>query len=97
MKIEYSFTKRIPITRNRAFQRHLERKRAIFDVVHVPKGSWLGSGFSLFGAGANTVHLGRATVKLDDLLTKCEIHSVVEVSALFVYWCFTVKCSVSLV
>ncbi|KAJ3061492.1 Coiled-coil and C2 domain-containing protein 1B, partial [Podochytrium sp. JEL0797] len=69
---EYGFTKKVKIERtSRAFQRHLERKRAMFDVYHQSKG-W---GFSLF---SKPIHLGRASVALNTLLTKSELHEVVD-------------------
>ncbi|KAI8615843.1 hypothetical protein BC830DRAFT_1081011 [Chytriomyces sp. MP71] len=70
---EFAYTKRVPIERNRAFQRHLERKRAVFDVFHQAKG-W--GGLSLF---SKPVQVGRVSVPLAALLNKCEIHEVFDI------------------
>ncbi|KAJ3036005.1 Coiled-coil and C2 domain-containing protein 1B [Rhizophlyctis rosea] len=67
---EYGFTKKIKIERTKGFQRYLERKKATFDVYHY-RGV-------LFGLAGKKVSLGRATVKIDALLNKCEVHEVVE-------------------
>ncbi|KAJ3411982.1 Coiled-coil and C2 domain-containing protein 1B [Chytridiales sp. JEL 0842] len=68
----YNFAKKVPIERTRTFQRHLERRKAVFDVFHVNRG-W--GGISLF---SKPTCLGRAYVKLDALLSKCEIHEVID-------------------
>ncbi|KAJ1554046.1 Coiled-coil and C2 domain-containing protein 1B [Cladochytrium tenue] len=72
---EYEFSKRVPIQRTRAFQRHLERRRATFDVFYRPRG-W--GGISLLAAAP--VHIGRAAVRLDALLTSCEIHEIIDLA-----------------
>ncbi|KAI9343533.1 hypothetical protein BDR26DRAFT_858272 [Obelidium mucronatum] len=70
---EYGYAKKVRIDRTvRAFHRHLERKRAVFDVYHQAKG-W--GGISLF---SKPVHIGRASIGLNSLLTKVEIHEVVD-------------------
>ncbi|KAL1919989.1 uncharacterized protein VTP21DRAFT_1135 [Calcarisporiella thermophila] len=63
---EFSVKKRIPIDRNKAFQRHLERKKATFEVFHYR------------GFFRKAVSLGRAQCTLSPLLRQCEIHEVVE-------------------
>ncbi|KAI8835669.1 hypothetical protein BJ741DRAFT_549668 [Chytriomyces cf. hyalinus JEL632] len=70
---EFNYSKRIKIDRNRPFQRHLERKRAVFDVYHLAKGF---GGISMF---SKPVQIGRASVPLNTLLNKCEIHEVVDI------------------
>ncbi|KAJ3392921.1 Coiled-coil and C2 domain-containing protein 1B [Entophlyctis sp. JEL0112] len=52
----------------RTLVRTVERKRAFFDVFHQVQG-WLFAG--------KPVHIGRASIPLSDLLSKCEIHEVV--------------------
>ncbi|KAJ3007282.1 UNVERIFIED_CONTAM: Coiled-coil and C2 domain-containing protein 1B [Siphonaria sp. JEL0065] len=70
---EYEFSKKVRIDRtSRQFHRHLERKRVVFDVYHQAKG-W--GGISLF---SKPVHIGRASVALSPLLTKTEVHEVVD-------------------
>ncbi|KAJ3217457.1 Coiled-coil and C2 domain-containing protein 1B [Dinochytrium kinnereticum] len=66
----FNFSKRVRIERNRTFQRYIERKRAVFDVYHQSRG-W--GGLSFF---SKPTPLGRASVRLDTLLNKCEIHEV---------------------
>ncbi|KAJ3233236.1 Coiled-coil and C2 domain-containing protein 1B [Chytriomyces hyalinus] len=70
---EFNYSKRIKIDRNRPFQRHLERKRAVFDVYHLAKGF---GGISMF---SKPVQIGRASVPLNTLLNQCEIHEVVDI------------------
>ncbi|KAJ3194955.1 Coiled-coil and C2 domain-containing protein 1A [Irineochytrium annulatum] len=69
---DYGFAKRIKVERTRAFQRYLDRKRAVFDVMVVSR-QWGG----LF---AKQVCVGRASVRLDALLKRCEVHEVVELT-----------------
>ncbi|KAH6568997.1 hypothetical protein BASA50_000445 [Batrachochytrium salamandrivorans] len=67
---EYNFSKTICISRTKPFQRFLERRKAIFEVCHYKPG--------LFSyVMARKMVLGKASVKLDALLTKCEIHEVI--------------------
>ncbi|TPX59493.1 hypothetical protein SpCBS45565_g07724 [Spizellomyces sp. 'palustris'] len=68
---EYEFSKRVKITRNRTFQRYLERRKATFEVFHYQRG------FLLIG---KKVSLGRIQIKMEALLTKCEIHEVAELA-----------------
>ncbi|KAJ3273745.1 Coiled-coil and C2 domain-containing protein 1B [Borealophlyctis nickersoniae] len=65
---EYNHVKKVRIERTRTFQRYLERKKATFEVFHY-------RGF--FGLGKR-ISLGKCSVKLDALLTKCEVHEIVE-------------------
>ncbi|KAI9141227.1 hypothetical protein BKA69DRAFT_1125048 [Paraphysoderma sedebokerense] len=71
---EYGYKETVKIERNRTLQRHLERKKATFEVFHKSAGI-LG-----FGILAKNVTLGRAILKLDPLLNKSEIHEVVELT-----------------
>lgn len=64
----FGFKKRIKITRTKPFQRFLERRKATFELFHVKSG--------LFGLMSRRVALGKAVVKLDALLTRCEVHQV---------------------
>ncbi|TPX53844.1 hypothetical protein PhCBS80983_g06139 [Powellomyces hirtus] len=68
---DYGFSKKIKITRTRPFQRYLERKKATFEVFHYQRG------FLLIG---KKVSLGKISVPLTALLTKCEIHEVAELA-----------------
>ncbi|ORY43675.1 hypothetical protein BCR33DRAFT_717350 [Rhizoclosmatium globosum] len=71
---EYAFSKRIKIDRgSRNFLRHVERKRVVVDVLHQVKG-W--GGLSLLAG--KPVPVGRASVALSGLLTKAEVHEVVD-------------------
>ena len=65
---DYKFKTLIKIERSKPFQRFLERKKATFELFYLQK--------SLFGLMASRVGSGKASVKLDDLLSKCEIHQV---------------------
>ncbi|KAJ3332982.1 Coiled-coil and C2 domain-containing protein 1B, partial [Kappamyces sp. JEL0680] len=67
---EYQLKQTIKIERTKAFQRFLERRKATFEAYAVTK--------SLFGIMSTKTPLGKAVVKLDDLLSKCEIHQVVQ-------------------
>ncbi|KAJ3303620.1 hypothetical protein HDU76_005329, partial [Blyttiomyces sp. JEL0837] len=69
----YNFTTKFDIERSRGFQRHLERRRALFEVLHQSRG-W-GGLTSMF---TKPVCLGKASVKLEPLLTKCEIYEVLD-------------------
>jgi hypothetical protein len=71
-EIELNFVKTIPVERNRPFQRHLERKRATFELVYRSSG--------VLGYFASAYSLGKASVKLDALLTKSEIVQTFPVS-----------------
>ncbi|CAJ0745314.1 21203_t:CDS:2 [Entrophospora sp. SA101] len=66
MNPEFNFKKRIDIVRSRPFQRYLERKKATFEVFHYK------------GFLRKSISLGKATIKLDTLLKKSEIHDVLE-------------------
>ncbi|KNC95914.1 uncharacterized protein SPPG_08672 [Spizellomyces punctatus DAOM BR117] len=68
---EYEFSKRVKIARNRTFQRYLERRKATFEVFHYQRG------FLLIG---KKVSLGRIQIKMEPLLTKCDIHEVAELA-----------------
>ncbi|KAJ3304723.1 hypothetical protein HDV03_002408 [Kappamyces sp. JEL0829] len=67
---EYQLKQTIKIERTKAFQRFLERRKATFEAYAVTK--------SLFGIMSTKTPLGKAVVKLDDLLSKCEIHQLME-------------------
>ncbi|KAL2914184.1 hypothetical protein HK105_206275 [Polyrhizophydium stewartii] len=69
---EYGFTKRVRIERNRAFQRFLERRKAVFEIYHSKPGL-------LSYVVTRRLLLGKATIKLEPLLTKCEIHEIVDI------------------
>ncbi|KAI8827160.1 uncharacterized protein EV422DRAFT_28179 [Fimicolochytrium jonesii] len=66
---EYAFSRKVKIARTRGFQRYLERKKATFEVFHYQRG------FLLLG---KRVSLGRIQVKMEPLLTKCEVHEIAE-------------------
>ncbi|KAJ3375084.1 Coiled-coil and C2 domain-containing protein 1B [Allomyces arbusculus] len=66
--VDFDYAFKVKIERNKQFQRHLERKRASFEVLHRTGG--------LLGFFSSRISLGRAQVKLDSLLTKAEIHQV---------------------
>ncbi|KAL7754268.1 hypothetical protein RI367_000249 [Sorochytrium milnesiophthora] len=72
MNPEYNATKNIRIERNRALQRHFERKKATLEVFH------RGGGILGFGLLAKNISLGKVIVKLDTLLTKSEINQVAD-------------------
>ena len=65
--VEFQYKKVVKIDRTKAFQRFLERKKATFEVFH-------NRGFL-----RKAISLGRAVVKLDDLLVHSEVYEVVEV------------------
>ena len=67
----YAFTKKIKIERTKTFQRFLERKKATFELVF--------HSVQYFVMAKKTVS-ARAQVKLDTLLSKCEIHEMIPVS-----------------
>ncbi|KNE56522.1 hypothetical protein AMAG_17927 [Allomyces macrogynus ATCC 38327] len=66
--VDFDYAFKVKIERNKQFQRHLERKRASFEVLHRTGG--------LLGFFSSRISLGRAQVKLDSLLAKAEIHQV---------------------
>ncbi|KAJ1562221.1 Coiled-coil and C2 domain-containing protein 1B [Nowakowskiella sp. JEL0078] len=66
---EYKFSKKMRIERTRAFERYLSRKKCSFEVFH-HRGI-----FALLGAKTS---LGKASIDLKTLLTKCEIQQVIE-------------------
>ncbi|ORZ38130.1 hypothetical protein BCR44DRAFT_1511410 [Catenaria anguillulae PL171] len=70
--INQSFRIGIGDRKNKALQRHLERRKASLEVLYQSGG--------LFGSGlfSSRVSLGKAQLKLDALLTKSEIHEVVK-------------------
>jgi hypothetical protein len=67
----YKFCTNVKIERTKAFQRFLDRKKATFEIYYIAK--------SLFGMMARRVLLGKMIVKLDDLLSKREIHQMVPI------------------
>ena len=67
--IEYNFKALVKIERTKAFQRFLERRKVNVEIFHQTK--------SFFGIMSSKVVIGKAVIKLDDLLTKCEIHQFV--------------------
>ncbi|KAJ3325412.1 Coiled-coil and C2 domain-containing protein 1B [Boothiomyces sp. JEL0866] len=71
LTVDYVFKKIIKIERSKGFQRFLERKKAAFEVFYLSK--------SLFGMLAKRVTLGKITLKLDDLLSKREIHDILPI------------------
>ncbi|KAG9291380.1 hypothetical protein G9A89_003484 [Geosiphon pyriformis] len=69
MDPEFNFRKILMIDRNaRPFQRHLERKKATFEVFHYR------------GFLRKAISLGKVQLKLDQLLRKPEIHEIIELS-----------------
>ncbi|RHZ49946.1 hypothetical protein Glove_508g6 [Diversispora epigaea] len=66
MDPEFNWKKIISIERNRAFMRHVERKKATFEVFHYR------------GFLRKAISLGKAQVKLDPFIKKSEIHEVFE-------------------
>ncbi|EGF81497.1 hypothetical protein BATDEDRAFT_34789 [Batrachochytrium dendrobatidis JAM81] len=68
---EYGFKRNIRIIRSRPFQRFLERKKVFFEVIHTKPGI-------LSMLMTRQIVLGRAAVKLEPLLTKCEIHEIIK-------------------
>ncbi|CAI2169408.1 16096_t:CDS:2 [Funneliformis geosporum] len=64
MDPEFNWKKIINIERTKAFQRYLNSKKATFEVFHYR------------GFLRKDISLGKATVKLDQLLSKAEIHEV---------------------
>ncbi|CAG8534892.1 9206_t:CDS:2 [Acaulospora morrowiae] len=66
MDPEFNWKKTLSIERNKAFQRHIDRKKALFEVFHYR------------GFFRKATSLGKAQVKLDSLANKSEIHEVVE-------------------
>ncbi|CAG8530601.1 17383_t:CDS:2 [Acaulospora colombiana] len=66
MDPEFNWKKTLNIERNKAFQRHIDRKKALFEVFHYR------------GFFRKAISLGKAQVKLDPLISKSEIHEVVE-------------------
>ncbi|KAJ3272381.1 Coiled-coil and C2 domain-containing protein 1B [Terramyces sp. JEL0728] len=69
---EFMYRRLIKIERTKGFQRFLERKKATFEVFYMSK--------SLFGMLAKRVTIGKIILKLDDLLSKREIHQVMDVN-----------------
>jgi hypothetical protein len=67
----YKFSTNVKIERTKAFQRFLDRKKASFEIYYIAK--------SLFGMMARRVLLGKMVLKLDDLLSKREIHQMVPI------------------
>ncbi|CAG8564590.1 2963_t:CDS:10 [Ambispora leptoticha] len=63
---EFNFKKIVLIDRNARFQKHLERKKALFEVFHYR------------GFLRKAVSLGKVQVKLDPLREKPEIHEIVD-------------------
>ncbi|KAI9099796.1 hypothetical protein DFS34DRAFT_506846 [Phlyctochytrium arcticum] len=61
---EYNHVRTIKITRNRAFQRFLEKKKAVIEVFQTQR---------TFLLLEKRVPLAKCYIKLDPLLTKCEI------------------------
>jgi hypothetical protein len=72
---EFNYVNKLTIQRNRMLQRHLERKRATFEVMHY-RGFLRGS-----------VCIGRATLPLDGLLSKCTINEIISVSRHMLHCC----------
>ncbi|KAG5461757.1 MAG: hypothetical protein BJ554DRAFT_5996, partial [Olpidium bornovanus] len=65
---EFRFAKRIPIERTKAFQRYVERKKVQFEVMHYR------------GFFRSKIHLGKCQLKIDSLLSKCEVHEILQLT-----------------
>ncbi|RIA99742.1 hypothetical protein C1645_746568 [Glomus cerebriforme] len=66
MDPEFNWKKIINIERSKAFQRYISSKKATFEVFHYR------------GFLRKAISLGKATIKLETLLNKAEIHSVLD-------------------
>ncbi|KAI9001901.1 hypothetical protein BC832DRAFT_593754 [Gaertneriomyces semiglobifer] len=65
----WEFEKKVKITRNKALQRYIERRKLILELYHSQRGF-------LF---SKKVLIGKITMKLDELMGKCEVRQVLEV------------------
>ena len=68
---EFNHTSTVKIEKTKAFQRYLERKKATFEVNMATK--------SFFGLMSQQKLIGKASLKIDQLLTRCEVHQYVQV------------------
>jgi hypothetical protein len=68
---KYEFSTNIKIERTRAFQRFLERKKAVFEVYYVTR--------QLFGIMSKRNLFGKVVIKLESLLQEREIHGMLPV------------------
>lgn len=69
----FDYSKCFKIERTKLFQRFLERKKILFQVIHTVPGI-----FGYFLGLTNTV-IGKTVVSLDDLLRKCDIAQVYDI------------------
>jgi hypothetical protein len=68
--VDYNHSKKVKIERNKTFQRVLERKKISFEIFnHITQ----------FLIISKKTAIGKVQLKLDGLLTRCEVHEIADV------------------